>query len=302
MRNVRIASVSLWVGLWMCLVLALPQSVSSQIVTAESSRQASLEELQRKQQNAKAKSAKRLAREAKQAEKRDARRAAQYLIGFVNLNNVKVTKLYRDCANMLRLRVMDRRTNEELKGVKFIVSLKLATLFSNIDDKNNVSIIPADSVAEIYVSVLNPKNNKLSYLGSLKMPVARMPIPSLSLLVNDQDKVVEAASLSNVKFKFTVDQAFRTQCPRDANYQITEAIVYRRPQTSTSKTVVDTLHMPAGEIVRVSSEDFVGSLQRDDEVSFEITGIQAINFNERPVNLLDNYEYKQLLFNLFYKP
>ena len=302
MRNAPFTSVSLWIGLWLCFVVALPLGMSGQIVTAESSRQASLEELQRKQQNAKAKSAKRLAREAKQAEKRDARRASQYLINFVNLNNVKVTKLYRDCANMLRLRVIDRRLNEELKGVKFVVSLKLATIYSNIDDKNNISIIPAVSVAEIYVSVLNPKNNKLSYLGSVKLPVVRMPIPSLSLLVNGQEKVLEATSLNDVKFKFTVDQAFRTQCPRDANYQITEAIVYRRPQTATNKLVVDTLRMPAGEIVRVNSEDFIGSLQRDDEVSFEITGVQAINFNERPVNLLDYYEYKQLLFNLFYKP
>jgi hypothetical protein len=288
----------------LAILLSAPRLASGQIETKNSSsRNAKQEERLRKKLLAqKKKKEKQLSeKQAAKIEAENRRKMAQYRVELFGPDGRKVTQLYRDCANYVRVRVYDNRKAEEVKGVKFIVSLSLATIFQNLDAENKMQIIPSDSVAELSVSTFNERNKRVAFLSQVKLPVVKAPMPKLTLSAPGSSGNV-VRSLDNVSLNFDVDANFRAQCPSDANYHVTEVLVFRRPAGNSAKAIIDSLKPETGDVAKLNLSRAKELLKTGDEVSFEVVNIRSINFNKRPVDLVDFFEYKSLLFVLLYKP
>ncbi len=130
-----------------------------------------------------------------------------------------VSALYKNCGNELVVKC-------SALGPNYSPNFKISggEGIRNPKNKEMVTIVPATDLplkdAKVLLSVFNDQ----SFLGSVEYPVRKVPMPQVSVLVNnkmaDEKKGVSPDVLKNLTVMITPDESFASFLPKDANYKV----------------------------------------------------------------------------------
>ncbi len=136
--------------------------------------------------------------------------------------------------------------------------------------KGKVVIVPNNKT--VSMNVVNMGN----IMGTETLPVRKVPRPRLEYYINgqlaDEKRGVSASMARSIDIRAIADESFSSVAPRDANFRVSEAIIYlARGSRPVGQPV--SMNGPNASLVRLAQQ-----AQAGDRLLIEVKGVQRKNF------------------------
>ena len=136
--------------------------------------------------------------------------------------------------------------------------------------KGNVIIVPNNKTVSMNVSNLG------NIMGTEVLPVRKVPRPRLEYYINgqlaDEKRGVGASMTRSIEIRAVADESFSSVAPDDANFRVSEALVYLARGSRPVGSPVP-LSGPSASLARLAQQ-----AQPGDRLLIEVKGVQRKNF------------------------